>query len=321
MDLPAGWSSRRPGLDDVPDILAMVQASCVAATGEPEFTSYDVHEALTAPGADPERNSWLALDPAGAIVGWTYLEAGDGGPEEFVEVYAHPDGGRPALAPLLHRQLHRIAERAAEAGHDRVRVRAGAIPVERFWIDILTAAGFDFVKRNARMRRSLDGVPAEPPAAPAGVLIRGVDPADEGDLKLVHSILETAFRDAPDHRPSTYQRWREELAALPSVTWDEWLVAEVAGEPAGALVSADQALEQNEGWVSRLAVLRGHRRRGVGAALLRRAFAAYAGKGRAYAGLGVDLSNPTEAARLYRSVGMTEVFAADIFERIVEPAR
>ncbi|WP_232533851.1 GNAT family N-acetyltransferase [Plantactinospora sp. KBS50] len=299
----------------------MVQASCLAATGQPEFTSFDVQEALTAPGADPERNSWLALDPAGAIAGWTYLEASDGGPEDFVEVYASPGTGEPALAPLLHRSLHRIGERAVEFGHDRMSVRAGAVPSERPWIAVLENAGFAFVQRHARMRRSLADVPAEPPAPPAGVSIRAVDPADEDDLRLVHSILETAFRDAPDHQPATYQRWRAEIAALPSVAWDEWFVAEVDGVPAGALQSADQAVEQGEGWVKRLAVLREHRRRGVGAALLRRAFAAYAGKGRTYAGLGVDLSNPTEAARLYRSVGMTAEMEADIYARTVEPAR
>jgi ribosomal protein S18 acetylase RimI-like enzyme len=64
-----------------------------------------------------------------------------------------------------------------------------------------------------------------------------------------------------------------------------------------------------------LAVLRPYRRRGVGEALLHRAFAAYAGKGIDQAGRGVDLANPTRAARLYRAVGMTPKYEADIYER------
>jgi hypothetical protein len=34
-------------------------------------------------------------------------------------------------------------------------------------------------------------------------------------------------------------------------------------------------------------------------------------------GLGVDLENPTEAARLYHSVGMKPEYEADVFERPV----
>ena len=66
-----------------------------------------------------------------------------------------------------------------------------------------------------------------------------------------------------------------------------------------------------------LAVLRAYRRRGLGAALLRRAFATYAAKGRAKAGLGVDMANPTAAARLYHAVGMHPLYKANIYQRTV----
>jgi mycothiol synthase len=76
-------------------------------------------------------------------------------------------------------------------------------------------------------------------------------------------------------------------------------------------------VERGEGWVKNLAVLRGHRKSGIGGALLRTAFAAYAAKGRTAAGLGVDLTNPTGAYQLYTGVGMTVVFAADVYERVI----
>ncbi|MDG4833339.1 GNAT family N-acetyltransferase [Solwaraspora sp. WMMD1047] len=320
MELPAGWTARRPRPTDIPQILAVVHASDIAAVGEPDFSIEEVREVLAAPNFDPDRDSWLAVDPAGEVVGWAYLDKPGRGDQEFVEVYAHPERGHPALAPLLAGQLARVAERAAQAGLDRLTVRAGAVPTEQRWIDTLRAAGFAFVKRYARMRRSLAGVSAEPPAPPAGVRIRPVRPADEEDLRTFHRVYDTAFRDTPDYPPRSYPRWRAEIAALPSVPWDEWYVAEVDGEPAGVLQSSDQSLDANEGWVRNLAVLAGHRRRGVGAALLRHAFAGYAARGRAYAGLGVDLSNPTEAVHLYRAVGMTPQYEADIFERSVQAA-
>lgn len=321
MTLPAGWTTRRPTLDDVPAILAVVHASDIAAVGYPDFSPEDVREALTAPNVDPARDSWLAIDRDGEVVAWAYLENQGRGEREFVEVYVHPRNGLPAQAPLLARQLDRVAERAAEFGYAKMQLRAGAIPTEERWIATLAAAGFQFVKRYARMRRSLAGVSAEPPVPPPGVQIRPVQHADEAEMRLFHRILDTAFRDTPDYQPRTYEQWREAVAVLPSVAWDEWYLATVDGEPAGILQSADQALDQNEGWVKNLAVLREHRRRGVGGALLGRAFACYAGKGREYAGLGVDLSNPTEAARLYHAMGMSPSYESDIFERVVEAAR
>ena len=71
--IPADCTIRRPTLDDVPEILAVVHASDIAAVGEPDFTADEVVEILDAPNHDPARDSWLALDPAGRLVGWAYL--------------------------------------------------------------------------------------------------------------------------------------------------------------------------------------------------------------------------------------------------------
>ncbi|MFI7597148.1 GNAT family N-acetyltransferase [Actinoplanes sp. NPDC049681] len=89
------------------------------------------------------------------------------------------------------------------------------------------------------------------------------------------------------------------------------------GAWAGVLQSSDSNAGDRSGWVRALAVLRAYRRRGVGEALLRRAFAAYAGKRRTAAGLGVDLANPTRAARLYRAVGMHPLYEANIYQRVI----
>ncbi|MGN9911247.1 GNAT family N-acetyltransferase [Phytohabitans sp. LJ34] len=321
MTLPAGWTIRRPTLDDVAEILALVHASDLAAMGEPDFSADDVREALVGSAyISPSRDSLLAYAPDGALGGWAYLENDNGGDHEFVEVYTHPETGQAAQAPLLALTLARVAERAREFGHAAMTVRAGAIPTEKGYIATLRDAGFEFVKRYARMQRSLADVPATPPPTPDGVSIRPVDPGDDGDMRLFHRILDTAFRDTPDYRPRTYEQWREWVDGQPSVAWDEWLVATADGTPAGILQSSNQSLEDDEGWVKMLAVAREHRRRGIGEALLRRAFALYAAKGRANVGLGVDLENPTEAARLYHAVGLTAVYEADMFERTVTAA-
>ena len=56
-----------------------------------------------------------------------------------------------------------------------------------------------------------------------------------------------------------------------------------------------------------LAVAKEFRGRGLGRLLLQTAFATYAAKGCTAVGLGVDMTNPTGAYRLYESVGLQPV--------------
>ncbi|WP_305785043.1 GNAT family N-acetyltransferase [Symbioplanes lichenis] len=303
--------------------------------GEPDFTPDDIREGLTGPNTDMSRDCWVALDTAGAIVGWGYPGNADRGDRDFLEVYVWPGRGEPALRPLLDLLLARAAERGAAFGHDTYHVRAGAVPTEQAWIATLTDAGFSFVKQHARMTVALDALPAAVdgdqvagPAAvdggtvagpagfvsPGGVTVRPVLPSE---LRRFHATIEEAFRDT-DHHATDYETWLARVHAETSVSWDEWLVGLVDGEWAGVLQSSDSSAGDGEGWVRSLAVLRAYRRRGVGEALLRRAFAIYAAKGRSKAGLGVDMANPTRAARLYHRVGMTPLYRADIYQRTVQ---
>lgn len=313
--LPEGWTLRRPTLDDLPAILAMVHASDMASVGEADFTPDEVREALTDPGTDMSRDSWVALDETGTLVGWTYPHNANGGDRDFIEVYVWPERGLPAQRPLLELIMARVAERGAELGHEAYQVRAGAVPIEKAYIDLLIEAGFVFNRQHSRMRMSLDGVAPTPPASPAGVTIRELRHDDEAEMRRFHEVIEDAFRDT-DHLAVDYDSWRRQVDAEPTKTWNEWLVALVGDEMAGALQSVDG--EDDEGFVRRLAVDRAHRRRGIGEALLRHAFAVYAGNGREKAGLGVDMANPTRAVQLYLAVGLTPLYQANIYERSLD---
>ncbi|MBW6433154.1 GNAT family N-acetyltransferase [Actinoplanes hulinensis] len=318
-ELPSGWTTRRPTLDDIPAILEVVHASDIAAVGEPDFTSDEVREELIAPNTDLNRDSWLALDPSGKIVAWAYPYNGTGRARDMANVYFWPEIGLPALRPLLAMLMARIAERAREFGHEVYEVRSGAIPGEDHLIAALTDAGFIFLKQFARMQMSLEGYSPVAPEPPAGVTVRAVDPGDEAEMRRFHAVIEEAFRDS-DHPAMGYDGWRAQFESESSVSFDEWLVAEVGGEIAGVLQSADGSGDTEEGYVKYLATLRGFRKRGVGEALLRRAFAVYAAKGRPKAGLGVDLANPTDAASLYFKVGMTPLYRADVYRTEIKAA-
>ncbi|WP_432985665.1 GNAT family N-acetyltransferase [Dactylosporangium sp. CA-233914] len=308
-----GWTVRGCTLRDVAAILSVTTASDVVSLGEPDWTEEEVVATLTAPHTDPAADSWLVHGPDGAALAWAYVDNPERGRRDHVEVYVVPSAGAPAFGPLLDLALARVAERARSGGHASVALRAGAVAGETAYIAELTRRGFVFRKRHARMTRVLTG--DERPVAGFG--IRAVR-ADE--LPRFHEVLQTAFADTPDFVPTSYSDWRAAVDALPSVRRDEWLVSEISGQITGVLQSADQGVERGEGWVKNLAVLRAHRKAGIGRALLQTAFAIYAAKGRATAGLGVDLTNPTGAYHLYTSAGMTVAFAADSYERTVDAA-
>jgi mycothiol synthase len=297
-------------LRDVPAILDIVQASDIALTGEPEWTVEEVVETLTAPNHDPAHDSWLAeLD--GTAVGWAYLDNPTRANVDNVEVYARP--GHPSLYdPLLDLALVRVAERARDAGHAEVTIRAGTISSEAAYIATLTSAGFGFIRRHARMRVALDRN-----RSPGDARIRPVRSDDRKEMRRFHEVLAIGFDHTPGHVPG-YETWRDTLR---DDHWDEWLVGTgEAGAIVGVLQSSDQSLANNEGWVKNVAVVPEQRGAGLGKALLRTALAVYAAKGRRWAGLGVDVSNPTGAYRLYTAIGMTPVYEADVYERQIRTA-
>lgn len=315
-ELPPGWTTRRPTMDDVPAILAVVHACDIAAIGYPDFTSDEVVEILQAPNHDPSRDDWLVQDETGRVVAWAVIENPTRGRREQFDLYADPARGLPAYAHLLDQVLARVAERARELGHDEVVLRGGAIASETELIGLLKQNGFQFIKRYARMRRDLSDV--EPlPDVPDDITIRPLRHDDEAELRVFHAVIDTAFRDTPDHQPADFDTFRSRLEALPGIDWDEWLVASVDGVVVGALMSSRQGAELNEGWVKNLGVAREFRSRGLGRLLLLTAFAVYAAKGRTTVGLGVDLTNPTGAYRLYESVGLTPAYEADVYERVL----
>jgi ribosomal protein S18 acetylase RimI-like enzyme len=64
-------------------------------------------------------------------------------------------------------------------------------------------------------------------------------------------------------------------------------------------------------------VLESARGRGLAKLLLRHAFAADSGRGRAGTILHVDTNNPTPALGLYESVGMRPVLVIDVWRRMI----
>jgi mycothiol synthase len=171
---------------------------------------------------------------------------------------------------------------------------------------LLHSRGYEQVRSGFTMTKTL-GDEGDVPPDPDGVRIRGYVDADERALYEVH---EASFADHWGFRPSTFEAFNESLRAD---NWDPSLVflAVADGRVVGHLVSV---LDEGEGFIGMLGVVKPWRGRGIAKALLHRAFAEFSTRDRTQVKLGVDALNPHGAVAVYESVGMTVERRLDIFE-------
>lgn len=146
-----------------------------------------------------------------------------------------------------------------------------------------------------RLRVELAGALPDP-IWPAGVRERTFRP---GDAEAVHALLEHGYRRGGG-RVDAFETW------LPAMTGDSefdpglWFLAETGDGLAGVTLCWTSA------FVKDLVVHESWRRRGVGEALLRLAFAAFAARGATGVELKVEAAN-VGALRFYERVGMRVV--------------
>jgi len=313
--LPAGCTTRAPGLADVDAITDLICAYTLAVVGLADTTADEVRDDLTRPGFDPETDCLLVLDADGTAVGYaTAVGKGDGDRVE-VDVVA-PD---PAVARgLLDWVFTRAAAVAGAHGHPAALADHGIYRADEQLRSLVAEYGMTIVTTFHRMR--VDHVsPAEPPQPPPGVVLRqGTDAAVR---KAAWAVRNAAFADHFGNVPKSYDEWHAELDGQSTFDWTQLWVAELDGEPAGMLVCTDQFLpDENCGYVADLGVLAHARGRGIAKFLLRHAFAIDSAAGRTGTVLHVDANNTTPALRVYESVGMLPVLVIDVWRARV-PAK
>ena len=181
------------------------------------------------------------------------------------------------------------------------QITAIVADADRRFDALVRGSGFDHHGDVLRMWRPLSEPFAEP-VWPDGVAVRTYAPED---APAVTALLDEAYA------------WDETHAPLPLDDWVQWMTGDVEFDAAlWFLVERNAELVacalhwdsiDGRGWVKDLAVRAGERGRGLGAALLRHGFAAYASRGASGVGLKVHADNPTGAVRLYEREG----FAVD----------
>jgi ribosomal protein S18 acetylase RimI-like enzyme len=156
---------------------------------------------------------------------------------------------------------------------------------------------------------------APPPAPewPEGVTHRT---ATSEDLVAVWQAQQAAFADLPTHVALDFDAWVEDRVRRdPGHDPGLWFLAEAADRIVGVCLTRPTTPEGADlGYVRDLGVLGPWRRRGIGMALLRTAFAAFRRRGLTGAALEVDDVSLDGAAALYRAAGMRIVHRTDVME-------
>lgn len=315
MTLPAGYTMRPPTRDDAPAVAAMI-AACQAADGDEP--TMDADELLGDwAGLDLGEEVILLLDPAGAVAACADIFN-----RRFVQGsiygYVHPDHRGRGLGAALVRW-----------GEDWLRARmdrapAGTRVVAQHFIRtsnasalrLLADQGYRHVGTTFVMEVVLAD-PPPPPDPPPGIVLRAFVPGQ--DERATFDAVEASFLDMWERTPGEYDRWLVQTE-LERHSPDLWTLAVDAAS--GAVIGTSLGRQVGEsGWIGGVGVQRPWRGRGLGLALLRHTFAAFARRGVRKIGLSVDADSATGAPRLYARAGMRVTEEYLLYRKELRPGR
>jgi mycothiol synthase len=280
---------RAPRHEDAPAVAELVSRDAPEPVGAERVLGE-----WTFPGVELERDARLG-DGSYAFVD------GFGDERVWIDVAGHPT-----------RELLDWAEgRARELGS---RLLSGAWTTQEAILSELERRGFRPTRTSFRMTIDLNQ-PVPAPVWPAGVRPREYRPGDE---RVFYELHQETFADTWEPIEETYEEWAHQFLAVDVLAPELWTLAVANDDPVGLAICHPHADDAELGWVRLLGVRRSFRGRGLGRALLLRAFEQFRGHEMKRVGLGVDGASPTGANALYESVGMHVSAQFEIREKSAE---
>ena len=238
---------------------------------------------------DLGRDTW-AWEHDGRLVAFGILRSR--GEELSVNGFVHPDfRGRGLGTAIVQATEVRARERGAG------KLDSGILATDRAAAALLEANGYRDVRHYYVMTIELD----EPPPAPEWP--EGLEPRafEREHAHTFWAADDEAFQDEEDYESEPFEEFVRRRLESPRFNAQLWTAVWDGDEIAATLVAGKRL---GAGWIGGLGVRRPWRRRGLGRALLLRAFGQFYARGERRVSLNVHTENPTGATRLYESVGM-----------------
>jgi ribosomal protein S18 acetylase RimI-like enzyme len=311
--LPDGFRVRAPETTDAEGIFDLISAYNTTLVGFADCTVAEVAEKIVEPGFGRSTDGFLVLGRDDAPVG--YGTAFAKGKHEFVEIeVTSPD---PLVAAWLYqRTMQRAVAMGRAGGHAEITVDVWVYHDDEPLRALLSGHEFATGTTYYRMRIDHPG-PREAPILPPGVSVRR-GAFDDATQWTAHEVVLAAFRGQFGFVPRPHDEWIAHLEGNSTFAWSQLTLLEADGKAVAVRLCGDEFVDgENCGHLGMLAVVEEYRGRGLATFLLRDAFALDAAAGRAGTILHVDTNNPTQALRLYESVGMSPTLVMDGLRRTV----
>src|SRR5919201_2310666 len=299
---PPEFVVRPPTLDDVPAVHMLVTTSAKHLDCDLEF------------GPDDLRESWRTLDLERDA--WVWERDGDVAAYAAVRTFGTNLGADGHVHPgFVGRGLGAaIVETTERRAHERgeTKLGNGVFATDAAARALLESRGYGDVKHFFRMRIEMD-VPPPAPSWPEGLEPR---PFEREHARAFHAADDEAFEDDRGHTTEPFDEFVRRRLDSPRFDPALWTAVWDGDEIAATLIAERLA---GGGWIGGLGVRRPWRRRGLGLALLLRAFGQLYERGERRVSLNVDTENPTGATRLYERAGMRVAHEEVLYEKELEP--
>ena len=311
---PDGFTVRAPTPDDAAAIAEIINEVTTAEAGFPWTTTEETRDELTMPRDDATPLDVILVEGAGSFAGYLQVEKWDTSEFQLTAFVRPRFWGQGMSAWLIQRGEIDVFARAGGPGSgvvSWVARFAGNEPAAR----LFRALGYMYERTFWKMRIELSAAFGSS-TTPDGIQIRTFERA--ADERRVYDAIAEAFADHWGSWSETFDHFQRSRIDGEGARFDAtlWFVAVGGDEIVGAACcSASTPRAEDTGEVNLLGVRRPWRRRGIGLALLRAAFAEIRRRGIARCELGVDAENPTGATRLYERAGMHVAYSWDLWKK------
>jgi mycothiol synthase len=303
-------TTRNYRADDLAVLVRLINEADAVDKLEKATTLEEMEHEMSFPTAHPETDCFLAWNN-GQLVGYTdlYVRNGDANVNSMIYCWGevHPEWRRRGLGrQLLEMAYRRAEEYAAGIEKGQVNFQCVARDVEENRRALYEDFEMAQVRYFVNLVRPING-DLPPVELPGGIRLRTFDP--EHDTETVWRVDNAAFRDHWGHTENKLEEF-EHWVKMPHFRPELWLLAEeqATGEVVGLglnIIDPDWIAQtgRQEGYLDCLAVLREHRKKGLGTALLVQSLHTLREAGMEAAHLHADAENLTGAMRLYERVG------------------